>query len=342
MRKFLLVFTFLFSFAGLQNLSIAEDEEVDQNLIASKNKKVGEKEAIGNATKPTNLKDDNTPQDAHDDFTKSIEKEGNGLLTSSEASKIIRGVPESAYKDYDSRNIDIDTSKRRTKGDYKFDISVKKTKETRVGKENAYLRDAYKCFNDENYELAVFYYKMALNENSNNNDSWFGLAVSYQMLLQYDQAIDIYIKLVQRKITNRQKVVNNLLIALNHKSYAEQIDILSSLSQNNKNYGDLIGHLGLVYMRVGEFDKAITVLNKADDLSPSNALIKYNLGLAYDKIGEFEYAQFYYDASLRYDVADYISSEELTALRNRVSQLNKQIEIEGEKAKKENKKKHKK
>ena len=323
MRKFLLVFTFLFAVAGFQPFSFAEDEEVDQNLVASKSNKSEEKDI----------------QKADDVSIEVVTEEGNGLLTNDEAGQIVRGLPESTYKDYNANTIDIDTSRRRAKMNYKFDISIKKTKETSVGKENAFLRDAYKCFNDKNYELAVYYYKMALNENSDNNDTMFGLAVSYQMLLQYDQAIDIYVKLVQRKIVNRPKVVNNLIAALNHKSYAEQIEILSALSQKNKNYGDLIGHLGLVYMRVGELDKAITTLSKADDLSPSNALIKYNLGLAYDKMGEYEYAQFYYEASLRYDIANYITSEELSALRNRTGQLNRKIEVEGEKLKKENQKK---
>src|SRR5262249_17969610 len=63
-------------------------------------------------------------------------------------------------------------------------------------------------------------------------------------------------------------------------------------------------NLGVVYLRIGKFDKAIQVLKEAKKLAPEMTGIDPNLGLAYYKKREFAQAALYFAAVLSADSAN--------------------------------------
>ena len=242
-------------------------------------------------------------------------------------------------KNYDeiySKNVKVGNIKG-ANGNKKIDIRVKSAKDSKEGLSNIDIKKAYDCFTNKQYELAVMYYKNALKNNKNNNEAKFGLATAYYMLMQYDQAIEIYSDLIINRYA-REKVVNNLLFALQHKSYKDALDVLLDVNDNSKGYSDILAQIGLIYMHLGDVNKALSALNRANELAPSNALVSYNLGIAYDKQNNYDYAKHFYEQAVRNDINEIISTKDFKSLSKRIEQLNEIIKKEVDKLVKENKK----
>jgi tetratricopeptide (TPR) repeat protein len=181
------------------------------------------------------------------------------------------------------------------------------------------------------------YYKKALSKNKSSVEAKFGLAVSYHMLKQYDQAIEFYTQLINKDFS-RQKVVNNLLVALQHKTYNEALDVLNNIDSRSAGYADILGQIGIIHIKTGDNIRAISALSKANELSPSSALVSYNLGYVYDLEKNYDYAKHFYEQAMRNGVNDVISSDDYNKLVKRVAELDKIIKAEIDKIVKTNKK----
>ena len=240
------------------------------------------------------------------------------------------------YDERYSKKIKVDNGYVRNKG-VKFDIQVKETKKSKLGSTRSDLQHGYDAFMKKQYELAVMHYKKALSKNKNSIEAKFGLAVSYHMLKQYDQAIEFYTQLINKDFS-RQKVVNNLFIALQHKTYNEALDILNDIDSRSAGYADILGQIGIFHIKTGDNIKAISALSKANELSPSNALVSYNLGYVYDLEKNHDYAKHFYEQAIRNNVSDVISSSDYAKLVKRIAELDKIIKEEIDKIVKNNKK----
>ncbi len=209
----------------------------------------------------------------------------------------------------------------------KMDIKVVDAKNTKLGSSVIDMQTAYTCFMDKKYELAIYYYKKSIKENNKNYEGQFGLATSYLMLKQYDQAIAWYVKLISTNYSRKQ-VVNNLFVALQYKTYKEALDVLTEINSKTKGYADILAQIGVIYIRLGDNNKAIATLNKANELSPYNSLISYNLGLCYDKENNYDFAKHFYEQAIRNDISEIISSSDYANLLERVQQIDKKIKEE--------------
>ena len=263
-----------------------------------------------------------------------MQKENNNKLTYQQINDFrteIRGYDEVYSKNVKVGFINTGINNK------KIDIRVKSAKDSKEGVSSMEIRKAYDCFVNKQYELAVMYYKKALKNNRRNNDAKFGLATTYYMLMQYDQAIEIYSDLIINHYA-REKVVNNLLFALQHKAYKDALNVLLYINDNSKGYSDILAQIGLIYMHLGDINKALSALNRANELAPSNALISYNLGIVYDKQNNYDYAKHFYEQAVRNDISDIISSKDFKNLSNRIEQLNEIIKKEVDKLVKSSKK----
>ena len=256
------------------------------------------------------------------------------MLNNNQVNKISESLKDKTATDYDAPLI-INNSFKRKKTSQVFDISVKDTKDTSLGIAVSNLHKAYNAFKDGDYEVAIKYYDSALKEKPDSVEAVFGLATSYQMLLQYDQAIEMYLKLLEKNYS-RKKVVANLLMALSHKSHKEALDILLSINDKILGYYDILAQIGVIYIKLGDDSRAISALSRAYELAPSNGLIAYNLGTLYDKSGNIDYAKHFYEQAIKNDITDSLSVEDGEELRNRIKQIDKVITEEIEKKKSEN------
>lgn len=66
--------------------------------------------------------------------------------------------------------------------------------------------------------------------------------------------------------------------------------LLSSLIQNNPNDPELQWSIGMLYMQIGDYEKALTPLLKVASLDPNNAQIHYYLGLNYQQLNQSSFA----------------------------------------------------
>ena len=244
-------------------------------------------------------------------------------------------LKDNYYEKY-SKKVKVGNGYTRNKG-VKFDIKVRETKKTKLGSTKSDLHHAYDAFMKKQYELAVMYYKKALSKNKSSVEAKFGLAVSYHMLKQYDQAIEFYTQLINKDFS-RQKVVNNLLVALQHKTYNEALDVLNNIDSRSAGYADILGQIGIIHIKTGDNIRAISALSKANELSPSSALVSYNLGYVYDLEKNYDYAKHFYEQAMRNGVNDVISSDDYNKLVKRVAELDKIIKAEIDKIVKTNKK----
>ena len=197
-------------------------------------------------------------------------------------------------------------------------------KDSKLGARTISMKEAYNCFMNKDYELAIYHYRNALAENDGNAEAAFGLGASYQMLLQYDQAIEMYLKLIKNSY-NRKKAVSNLLVALHHKTDKQALEILQNIDDNTPGYADILSQIGVIHMKNNDYNSALSALSKANDIAPDNALIAYNLGIVYHKVKNKDYAKHFYEQALRNDIADIISAEDSNNLYKRVQQLNAEI-----------------
>lgn len=313
-----------------------KDTILNSEIITIPASETGIKETVDDVLKNNGLDLQNLNNGNNNDITKSneVNKLADDRLTDKQISNFRKEL--SNYDEVYSKNVKVGNINGKNSGK-KIDIKVKSAKDSKEGLSSIDVRNAYDCFMDRQYELAVLYYKSALKNNPKNNEAKFGLATAYYMLMQYDQAIDIYSDLIIHNYA-REKVVNNLLFALRHKSYKEALDILLDVNDNSKGYSDILAQIGLIYMQIDDINKALTALNRANELAPSNALVSYNLGIAYDKQNNYDYAKHFYEQALRNDINEIISSSDFKSLTKRIEQLNEIIKKEVDKIVKENKK----
>ena len=263
-----------------------------------------------------------------------IQKENNNKLTDTQINDFRKEMKN--YDEVYSKNVKVG-SINAGGNNKKIDIKVKSAKDSKEGLSSIDIRKAYDCFVNKQYELAVMYYKKALKNNRGNNEAKFGLATTYYMLMQYDQAIEIYSDLIINRYA-REKVVNNLLFALQHKAYKDALDVLLYINDNSKGYSDILAQIGLIYVHLGDTNKALSALNRANELAPSNALVSYNLGIVYDKQNNYDYAKHFYEQAVRNDISEIISVKDFKSLSKRIEQLNEIIKKEVDKLVKANKK----
>ena len=231
-----------------------------------------------------------------------------------------------------SEKVIVNRTTMKKNGPVNFKIDVKDSGETRVGIVERNIKEGYQNYMSGDYELAVYFYKLALKEENDSVEAQFGLGTSYQMLRQFDQAIDCYLKLLNKNFS-RKKVVSNLLLALSHKSHKDALDILLTIDEKILGYDDVLSQIGVLYMRLGDNVKAITAFTKAFEIAPTNAIVCYNLGILYDREGNLDYTKYFWEQAIKNDIADLLSTEDLKQLNTRLKEVEEKILAEVEKKK---------
>ncbi|GEM_PF-4566360 len=356
-----LFFTYLFFFVSIFTLK-SHGEEFDESLIGNRelkkdtevNQSISEEEVVnksynvdivsdGNGeTENENRKSAGDVQQIDVDATaKEVFKDRIEKAKQVSDIKVINKVKygsdlvdeiDEGHED-EKKNIVVNRKVMKKNGPVNFKIDVKDSADTKAGLAMQSIRNGYNSYNVGDYELAVYFYKEALKENPESVEAQFGLGVSYQKLMQFDQAIECYLKLLNNNFS-RKKVVSNLLLALSHKSYKDALDILLTIDEKVLGYDDILSQIGVLYMRLGDNVKAISAFTKAFEIAPTNAIVCYNLGVLYDKEENLDYAKYFWDQAFKNDISEVLSSEDLKKLNKRLKEVSEAILAETEKKKK--------
>lgn len=252
-------------------------------------------------------------------------------------SEIIRQIEKSLIFDEDARNkinfYNSDNSKK--KSDFvlhrvgeeesttsSLDILVTTPKITNIDfREKERL--AYNAILIDQWEVAIEIYKEILEAEPKNNYVKLSLAVAYQKIEQFKQAKKLYYELLKQDEDNRDLIIANLLNILIEESPRDTTYLLSRLVLQNPQSPTILASAAMAYDKVGKYEEASSLLERASNLDRNRLDYQYNLAIIYDKMGNYENAFKLYNYILRSDQQS--QSIPLAQVRERIEFIKQKI-----------------
>lgn len=164
-----------------------------------------------------------------------------------------------------------------------------------------HLGEAYRMLNRPNQ--AIKYYEKALaldeQEQSENWTIYYALGMVYERNHQWSKAEKALLKAVDK--SNRHPIVLNYLgyswLKYNQNSNEALYMIFDAYRQNPED-GHIVDSLGWALYRMGKYEEAAKVLERASEYLPGNAIVYDHLGDAYWQNGRFDEARFQWQHAL--------------------------------------------
>jgi tetratricopeptide (TPR) repeat protein len=149
-------------------------------------------------------------------------------------------------------------------------------------------RLAYSAILIDQWEVAIEIYKEILVAEPENNYVKLSLAVAYQKIEQFKQAKKLYYELLKQDSESRDLIIANLLNILIEESPRDTTYLLSRLVLQNPQSPTILASAAMAYDKVGNYENAVYLLEKAINLDSSRLDYQYNLSIIYDKMGRYE------------------------------------------------------
>ncbi len=152
------------------------------------------------------------------------------------------------------------------------------------------------------YTNAVSFYQETLSNQLHEKSSWvvyYALGIAYERQNKWDQAEDSFKKSLE--LSGRHPIVLNYLgyswleRGLN---YNEAIYMIFEAHRKNSLDGHIVDSLGWALYKMGNYQEAVKVLERASEYLPSNAVIFDHLGDAYWQAGRKNEARFQWQHAL--------------------------------------------
>jgi tetratricopeptide (TPR) repeat protein len=170
-----------------------------------------------------------------------------------------------------------------TKGDFKSDIMIRM-----LSLGGQFFNAGADYFKDNNFTeaLAKFQQAVKIGEENHNVDTLgiYGTALCYEKLLDYNNAIATYEKLMSMKM--KEPSIYNSLASI----YLEQnsLDKADKILQEGLNMFpgnlDMVISMANFYIKSKQHQKALQFLNVAKEKDPSNKSIAFAIGVTYDML----------------------------------------------------------
>lgn len=193
---------------------------------------------------------------------------------------------------------------------------------SRIGKDH--IMSGYAALVRGSYVTALEHYDFALNADPENIQALTGKASALHKLRRTDDAKKVY-DIILSKEPDNIEALNNLLAIFADFSPEKTIANLLEIEKKAPWFSPAIAQIGLCYSKIGEQQKALYYLDRANQMSPNNILYIYNLGVIYDTMENNELASEQYKKVLKMigDGENYsISQDSLENIKNRLSFIN--------------------
>ncbi|MFW6019912.1 MAG: tetratricopeptide repeat protein [Bacteroidales bacterium] len=145
---------------------------------------------------------------------------------------------------------------------------------------------AVQSYNKKEFEEAKKYFEKTVQIKKNfgetDTNSLFNAAISATNLEQYDEALDMYLDLVDYKYSNPQVYTSAGQILLSKEDTAKAKSILKKGRERFPDDYDLLINLTNIYLTQGDIEKSKDMLNMALKEQPNNEQLYYNVGVVYD------------------------------------------------------------
>lgn len=147
-----------------------------------------------------------------------------------------------------------------------------------------YLEQGYENLLSGRMAIAAGFYEQALEAEPKNEMALFGLATTYQRMNHFEEARELYGKLLGINPTHRE-ALNNFMVLVSKESPQAAIEELEKLETENPDFSPIPAQLGIIYKKLGNNEMASQKLARALALSPDNISYKYNLAITLDSMG---------------------------------------------------------
>lgn len=148
------------------------------------------------------------------------------------------------------------------------------------------LNQAYEALMLGQTESAVTMYRGVLMQEPRHKLAMFGLATSLHRNGQYSQAQKAYAELLAY-YPNYTDGLNNFFALMSEMAPGEAIQQLEVLAKRNPDFSAIPAQLGMVYLKNGEYERAVGSFARAVSLAPENIMYRYNMAIALDKMEQW-------------------------------------------------------
>jgi Flp pilus assembly protein TadD len=158
---------------------------------------------------------------------------------------------------------------------------------------NHWLEEAYEALIHGQREAAVDLYKEALAIQPSNTMALFGLATTYHRGGDLAQARLLYGRLLAIDPQNVEGL-NNFLVLLSDEAPAEALKELNKLEMTHPHFSPIPAQKAAIYEKAGDFNNAVSAMQRALMISPDNLKYRYNMAVILDRAGATEDAEAFY------------------------------------------------
>ena len=161
--------------------------------------------------------------------------------------------------------------------------------EDKIFLSNQKVREAWKFYENGDYNGVIKLNDEALQLNPNNSLAYYGRGNAYAYLGQYERAIQDYDKAIQIN-SNYANAYNNRGTSYKNLGQYERAIQDFNKALEFKEHEFIYNNRGVAYAVLGQKEQAIQDYSKAIQLNPSYSTAYYNRGIVYNDLGQKELA----------------------------------------------------
>ena len=161
--------------------------------------------------------------------------------------------------------------------------------EDKIFLSNQKVREAWKFYENGDYNGVIKLNDEALQLNPNNSLAYYGRGNAYAYLGQYERAIQDYDKAIQIN-SNYANAYNNRGTSYKNLWQYERAIQDFNKALEFKEHEFIYNNRGVAYAVLGQKEQAIQDYSKAIQLNPSYSTAYYNRGIVYNDLGQKELA----------------------------------------------------
>ena len=170
-----------------------------------------------------------------------------------------------------------------------------------VADDLAYYYMAEDYYNNQQYDSAAYYYKLALVNDPENADLYFGIGNAFLNTDKTDSALIMYDEALARNPYHEQAQYNKGYIYFNRKNYRQAIDETKKIMSYNSEYTDAMLLIGDSFYNQSQLDSALNWYEGAYSRGYRSAILCHLMAYIYDVKGQSNTAINLYKEAVRQD-----------------------------------------
>jgi Flp pilus assembly protein TadD len=169
-------------------------------------------------------------------------------------------------------------------------------------------------------EMAIQMYQAVLKKNPDHRSTRFNLASAYIQVAAYTEARSILLDLNRQEPENPEILLNLAVVEI---GLDRPEDALAFLDSAEKRVAaptfEILFHKGVAHSRMGDFETALSMYQKAEKLAPGNPRLWLNTAIVYDSLTQYHQAISHYQFVLDSDAP--LTTTERREIEKRVREL---------------------